>query len=63
MTTDTQHLFSTNHELLTDISQFHVSLTNQLLSMNEGSEFYRQIFASNNQLMREELEIYKVYDC
>lgn len=63
MINDNLNLFSTNHELLTDISQFNVALTNHLLSMNESSVFYRDIFASSIQLMKEEIKEYKVYDC
>ena len=63
MVIDREHLFSSNHELLTDISQFHVALTNKLLSMNEGDSLYRNIFDSSNALMKEEIREYKVYDC
>lgn len=63
MVTDHLNLFCTNHELLTDISQFNSALTNHLLSMNEKDSFYRKLFSSSNALMKQELSEYKVFDC
>ena len=67
MITDTNNIFSTNNEVLTEISQFNNALSNKLISENEN--FAKRIgfdvdpFESYNELLRQEIDEYKVYDC
>ena len=60
MTTDKEFRFSNNNELLQDVCQFQSNCRNMILSHN--SEYSEQLYSFNSQL-REELNIYKAYDC
>ena len=67
MIVDSMNLFSTDQEVLTDVSQFHNALSNKLLS--ENANFVKSVgfdedpFAAYNELLRQEIDEYKVYDC
>ncbi len=64
MVTDNQNLFTTNDELLQDVSQFILSLNSKLISMNEN--FMKSIgvetFTDFNHQLILECEEYKCYD-
>jgi hypothetical protein len=58
--TDTENAFSTNSELLQDVSQFNIQCRNMIISMNDkyNSE---QLYSFYSQLL-EEINCYKAYD-
>ena len=64
MVTDTQNLFTTNDELLQDVSQFILSLNSKLISQNVN--FMKSIGVDTltdfNQQLISECEEYKCYD-
>ena len=58
--TDSAYNFSTNSELLQDVSQFNIQCRNMILSSNDkyNSE---QLYSFYSQLL-EEIDCYKSYD-
>ena len=65
MVVDYNNQFSTNNELLTEVSQFINCVNNKVLS--ENINFQRTVgitsLDSFNALLTEEINEYKVYDC
>ena len=59
MTYDQEFIFTTDNDILVEVSQFISCVTNKILSSNAG---YAQLDDFNAQL-EEELREYKVYDC
>ena len=62
MIVDNQFLFSSSHELLTEVCAFNQALDNRILSLNEGP-FWEDFMESFNELKREEIRMYKCFDC
>mgnify|MGYP006872157089 CR=1 FL=1 len=58
---DTTNAFSTNSELLQDVSQFNIQCRNMLLSANTKYATQPAIASFNAQLV-EEIDCYKSYD-
>lgn len=64
MTTDHNNQFTTNNDLLVEVTQFISQLDNAILSMNEKSPYSNNSWIEAfNETLREELKGYKVYDC
>ncbi len=57
--TDSAYNFSTNSELLQDVSQFNIQCRNMILSSN--AKYQEQLSSFNAQLV-EEIDCYKAYD-
>ena len=62
MIVDSSFLFSSQPDLLMDVCQFNQQLDNTILSLNEGP-FWEELMDSYNQLRKEEILMYKCYDC
>ena len=64
MTIDHNNQFTTNNDLLVEVTQFISQLDNAILSMNEKSPYANNSWIESfNETLREELKSYKVYDC
>ena len=64
MTIDHNNQFTTNNELLVEVTQFISQLDNAMLSINENSFYSNNSWIEAfNETLREELKGYKVYDC
>lgn len=62
MTVDHFNLFSSDFCLLQEVSQFHSSLNNKLISANENF-LVSAPFECFNEMLKQELLEYKVFDC
>lgn len=65
MTYDQEFIFTTNNEILVEVSQFISCLSNKILSENINMTRSLGITSldSFNALLTQELDEYKVYDC
>jgi len=64
MTIDHNNQFTTNNDLLIEVTQFISQLDNAMLSINENSGYANNSWIESfNETLREELKGYKVYDC
>ena len=61
MSIDQDNIFSTNVEVLVDVSQFMIQTMNSIISLND--KFAPEVFASSKELLLDEINAYKVYDC
>ena len=65
MTYDQEYIFTTNNDILVEVSQFIVCLSNKILSqnINMAKDLGITSLDSFNALLTQELDEYKVYDC
>ena len=65
MVIDNYNVFSTNNELLTEVSQFIVCLNNRMVSdnVNFAKRTGLNTFDTFVEQVTEEINEYKVYDC
>jgi len=61
MTIDHNNQFIKNVEVLIDVSQFMSQTMNSIISLND--KFAPEVFASSKELLLDEINAYKVYDC
>ena len=65
MTYDNEFVFTTNNEILVEVSQFISCVSNKILSqnINMARDLGITSLDSFNALLTQELDEYKVYDC
>ncbi len=65
MTYDQEFIFTTDNDILVEVSQFISCLSNKILSQNINMQRDLGITSldSFNALLTQELDEYKVYDC
>lgn len=65
MTYDQEYIFTTNNDILVEVSQFIVCVSNKILSqnINMSRELGITSLDSFNDLLTQEIDEYKVYDC
>ena len=65
MTYDQEFIFTTNNDILVEVSQFISCVSNKILSQNINMQRDLGINSldSFNALLTQELDEYKVYDC
>ena len=65
MTYDQEYIFTTNNDILVEVSQFIVCLSNKILSqnINMAKDLGITSLDSFNALLTQEIDEYKVYDC
>ena len=65
MTYDQEYIFTTDNDILVEVSQFIVCLSNKILSqnINMAKDLGITSLDSFNALLTQEIDEYKVYDC
>ena len=65
MTYDQEYIFTTDNDILIEVSQFIVCLSNKILSqnINMAKDLGITSLDSFNALLTQEIDEYKVYDC
>ena len=65
MTYDQEFIFTTNNDILVEVSQFISCVSNKILSqnINMARDLGITSLDSFNALLTQELDEYKVYDC